>query len=676
MPYAPTIREEELKNKVVCRGQGQCGSSSALMCWWRGNGAALRAFAFTCVAAATIYGGGKGKGGYGESEVQPERGQPVRDGGASLAGSSGGFVSNLCFTAIGIDSDDVVTLTAAWPDGTLDLPATFDFFVKTNLADKSWNWLFAQSALSGTSNLSASIALSNIGDWTNAPSSAFFTFRHREADCQTMFDYDGDGIPDIYELRNGTNPYLADAELAPRLTVGTGGSHANIQDALAASTNYSIISLAPETFKSHSPIELPAHPVMVVAEGGRATVESDAVTGAFVIDKGNNEQTLLRGLNIVLAARANFQAAFWCGGNVPWNGLAATPTFEDIRIRAPYPEPLYYGWHFFRQADASATIRNCTVNAAGASAIHGIYSYDGPKLAIENCTFANFPADHAGVFLQATQGQVSVTTNVPAVNIVGCAFDDSFTKAYPIARLSGAAVAANYLVSMSDCIIPADLEAPHIPDMAENVSVTNAGTLWNGIARPCGAATAFNVGNPNPDDFDVSMDSDNDGLSDYDEAFVYETDPWLADSDGDGLLDADIPETVSSAKILPAGYAQKLPLVRGLPILSFDQEEKALVNEVSSIGASVLISRPPEESQRSLFSERIVEFDSSNPNFLIIGDAPVLLFSFFGATVGPSVAFWKDEIQNVMDQLMPGYCLSEADFSEYDSKRGDGGHDE
>ena len=35
------------------------------------------------------------------------------------------------------------------------------------------------------------------------------------------------------------------------------------------------------------------------------------------------------------------------------------------------------------------------------------------------------------------------------------------------------------------------------------------------------------------------VDTDIDGLSDYDELFIYSTDPLIADTDGDGISDGD-----------------------------------------------------------------------------------------------------------------------------------------
>ena len=494
-----------------------------------------RAFLALCFCVSMVFSANKERGG-----ADPPAGRECTPPLRSDAATGPMFeVTAPRFSAIAISSNDVVALSAAWPEGALGGAATLDFFAKTNLLDQDWRWLGSASADAAATNADFSVAMAEIAPGTNAPPVAFFHFRHRESDCQTMRDFDGDGIPDVYELHNGTNPYIPDAALAPRIRVGSGAAYADIQDALEASTNYSIVSIAPETFVAHLPIELPAHPVMVAGEGGRATVRSDAATGAFIVDKGNDGRTLLRGLDVVLASRSSFQAAFWCGGNLPWDGVAATPLFEDIRIRAPYPEPLYYGWHFYSPTTNAVTIRDCTVNAAGAKKMHGIYSYDGPPLAIENCTFANFPQNHAGVFIQSASTGQGGTSNAPAAAIARCAFDESFSNAFPLARLGSAQNPANCFVAMRDCVVPSPLDPQYAPDFADGICVTNPGVGWNGIARPGGAAAALGVGKRLSAAFGLNADNDGDGLPDHDEAFVHETDPWLADSDFDELTDAE-----------------------------------------------------------------------------------------------------------------------------------------
>ena len=82
-----------------------------------------------------------------------------------------------------------------------------------------------------------------------------------------MRDWDGDGVPDVYELHNGTNPYVPDAAFAPRLTVGEGGDYADLPSALAASTNYSIVSLPAREFQLPSWIVMPGSTRLPLSTG-------------------------------------------------------------------------------------------------------------------------------------------------------------------------------------------------------------------------------------------------------------------------------------------------------------------------------------------------------------------------------------------------------------------------
>ena len=50
--------------------------------------------------------------------------------------------------------------------------------------------------------------------------------------------------------------------------------------------------------------------------------------------------------------------------------------------------------------------------------------------------------------------------------------------------------------------------------------------------------------------YDASVDSDGDGLSDRAEVLVHDTDPWLADSDGDGVPDGDEVEDGTDPRVL------------------------------------------------------------------------------------------------------------------------------
>lgn len=133
-----------------------------------------------------------------------------------------------------------------------------------------------------------------------------------------------------------------------------------------------------------------------------------------------------------------------------------------------------------------------------------------------------------------------------------------------------------------------------------------------------------------------------------------------------GKLAWEMTNMVSVAKILPANYANYLPNVDGLPVFTFDQEEKALVCELQSIGADNINMKTYLTSGRSAFHEAAVDGDSSSPWFVLLNEQPVLLTTYHGSTYGPWLANYHEEIQAAMDALAPGYTLQEADLTEYD----------
>ena len=376
-------------------------------------------------------------------------------------------VTNLCFTSISISTNSVV-LSLAWPTNFFAEGDCLDFFAKADSLTNRWAWIGSHTVAAGETNLVVEVALQQLApSATNMPSAAFFLVSDRATSAATMSDWDSDGIPDVYELHHGTNPYFPDAWQVPRLTVGVGGEYPTVAAALAASTDYSVLALAAGEYDfGSSSIVMPAHPVMLVGpEGGYAVLRSSAAIGAVMLVDGQGEDTLFRNLHVVLEARQNFQAGFWIGGNLPWSGIGASPTFENVRVRAPHPGVLYYGWHYYRDDGGTSVLSNCTMNAAGATDVIGVYSYGGPDVSVVDCRFVNFPVTNENYATYCQDG----------TNIV------------------------------------AEYAAPE------------PGLSWAGY--------------PLDGEYSAAVDSDGDGLSDYDEMFVYDTDPWLADSDGDGVAD-------------------------------------------------------------------------------------------------------------------------------------------
>jgi len=140
-----------------------------------------------------------------------------------------------------------------------------------------------------------------------------------------------------------------------------------------------------------------------------------------------------------------------------------------------------------------------------------------------------------------------------------------------------------------------------------------------------------------------------------------------------GVLDSDVPNTISFARILPGNWPRHFPsLAQGLaalPALALDQEEKALISELSSSSNLFNIFVAPTDPKRAIFFERIVTGDSGNPAFLIINDQLVVLntWTYGGAGTGTNLVPHKDAINTMMTSLGGGYQLTEVDLGDFPS---------
>lgn len=135
-----------------------------------------------------------------------------------------------------------------------------------------------------------------------------------------------------------------------------------------------------------------------------------------------------------------------------------------------------------------------------------------------------------------------------------------------------------------------------------------------------------------------------------------------------GLLDSDVPSSISFAKVLPKNFtefhrATNMPI----PVLSTDFEEKALVADWASMHGSMVGLMPPHEKLRVGYFESKIVGDSGNPTFLVIDNQLVFLFVFTygGAGSGTSIQYHFDDVNKIMHQLGGGYSLTEVDISRY-----------
>jgi hypothetical protein len=134
-----------------------------------------------------------------------------------------------------------------------------------------------------------------------------------------------------------------------------------------------------------------------------------------------------------------------------------------------------------------------------------------------------------------------------------------------------------------------------------------------------------------------------------------------------GVLESDVPNTISFAKILPSDYINYFPsnlYSTKLPILVTDQEKNALVHDLNYISSTVNFIKPIVNN-RINFYETVISGDSGSPVFLIINDELVLLCTLTYPDAGTFVTQRKGVINTIMSQLGGGYQLTEINLSSF-----------
>ncbi len=125
------------------------------------------------------------------------------------------------------------------------------------------------------------------------------------------------------------------------------------------------------------------------------------------------------------------------------------------------------------------------------------------------------------------------------------------------------------------------------------------------------------------------------------------------------------------AKVLPSDWADYLPNEATLiPVFGLDQEEKALVRDINTIGATSVSCQVPTDETRLEFYETVISGDSGNPSFVVISDELVLLsvWTYGGAGSGHFISAYKSEIEAAMVSLGGGYStLTEIDLSGFNT---------
>lgn len=146
-----------------------------------------------------------------------------------------------------------------------------------------------------------------------------------------------------------------------------------------------------------------------------------------------------------------------------------------------------------------------------------------------------------------------------------------------------------------------------------------------------------------------------------------------------GLLDAEVPDNIKVAKVLPSNYEKYIGYPQDLLSISLDQEEKAsvtvwegLLNNIGTGGLYQYVyiqplnnNSLPKYIQYSAFSETSVVGDSGNPLFIIIDNDLVMIGYWHTYISGPFLSFRYDAINTLINTLSPdeGYSLTPVDLA-------------
>ena len=135
-----------------------------------------------------------------------------------------------------------------------------------------------------------------------------------------------------------------------------------------------------------------------------------------------------------------------------------------------------------------------------------------------------------------------------------------------------------------------------------------------------------------------------------------------------GLLNAELVPDVRPAKVLPPDFAKHMGKLEGLPVVTLNQDEKAMLSEMkptytNSPTYRLDDFREPAAKDRKPYHVKVRSGDSGSPTFLVCDNEPILLFCQTTTIGGYGLHRFRREIQAAMDALCPGYRLESFDFA-------------
>ncbi|MEZ0385939.1 MAG: choice-of-anchor Q domain-containing protein, partial [Verrucomicrobium sp.] len=353
-------------------------------------------------------------------------------------------------------------------------------------------------------------------------------------------DYDGDRYPNIFEVKNGSDPFSAGSVPTPHYVVDPngGGTHTTIGEAVYWAYGYEIILVQPGVYTGYWNASLSLYgEVLLISAGGAAST---------IIDGENVNGGLTLAGNCVIEGFTIRNTAGYYGGAI--YAYYGSPTIVNCVFSHNHAS--YYGGAVYNQG-ADLLLLHCT--SLGNSADQdgqGLYCVDG-KVTAYNSIFWDRPGQEVTLDPYGS-GSVEMERCIVRGGFAGTgnlSLDPLLTGRGRL-RSGSPAVNAGSLFYVSGLDMDGeprptstlpdigadewvDSDSDSLPDAWEQLafgSLSHDGTA-DGDSDGLNDLGEFEFGSD-----PAVADADGDGVNDGAE-FAAGSDPWLADSDGDTMPD-------------------------------------------------------------------------------------------------------------------------------------------
>lgn len=127
-----------------------------------------------------------------------------------------------------------------------------------------------------------------------------------------------------------------------------------------------------------------------------------------------------------------------------------------------------------------------------------------------------------------------------------------------------------------------------------------------------------------------------------------------------GLLDSDVPDSITHYPIVPESQIlPRLSTVEGLPLVMFDQEDKALIADFNTLSFPQAFYYISKDNKRAEFYEMPIVGDSGSAGFIIVNNQPIVTITHTSPSSGPNYSAFYNQINQTLDQLGGGYRIKD-----------------